>query len=166
MTDAAAVQSFERVTDENGEAVEVKVDESGGPLLTLEHFAPCGDDAPPLPSDFAAVKDATGTGTAQAVGYQDPKNKGKALGGEKRTYARDADGNVVAEIWAKGNGDIAITSLKSGGKVNINGVEIDKQGNITTPGDMTVKKGAAQVTLSTHVHNTGVGPSSPPNPGT
>lgn len=168
MTDVAQVQSFERITDDDGESVEVKVDEVDGPLLTLEHFAPCGDDSPPLPTDFAAVKAATGSGTAQAVAYQDPKNKGKAAGGEKRTYARAADGTVVAEIWAKGNGDVFITSLQAGGKINLNGVEIDQQGNITAPGDVTALNGSpgTSVKLSTHLHDSGTGPTTSPTPGT
>lgn len=167
MTDVAAVQSFERVTDDNGEAVDVKVDEVDGPLLTLEHFAPCGDDAPPLDSDFAAVKEATSTGTAQAVGYQDPKNRGKALGGEKRFYARSpSDGSVVAEGWLHGDGLIEFTTLKTGVCFKLGLVEIDDQGNITTPGEITAKAGTpALVTLTKHFHPTGTGPSGPATPG-
>jgi hypothetical protein len=168
MTAEALVQSFERVTDDDGEVLQVKVDEVGGPLLTLDNYVPCGDDSPPLSTDFAAIKPATGRGNAQAVGYLDPQNKGKALGGEKRTYARNANGTVVAEIWAKGNGDVFITSLASGGKINLNGVEIDQQGNITAPGDVTAMSGSpgTSVKLSTHLHPTGTGPSGSPTPGT
>lgn len=180
MTDFAPVQSFERVTDENGEAVEVKVDEVDGPLLTLEHFAPCGDDAPPLAGDFAAIKEATGTGTAQAVGYLDPKNRGKALGGEKRIYARDPDdGSVVAELWMHGDGsfdllaiksgaDIRISTLQSEGVIDLNGVKIDKLGNIVAPGEVTAMNAAAPVKLSTHLHTSATpgAPTSPPTPGT
>lgn len=169
MTDVAQVQSFERVTDDDGETVIVKVDEVDGPLLEPENFVPCGDDAPPLPTDFAAIKESTARGTTQVVGFVDPKNKGKALGGEKRIYARDPDdGSVVAEGWLKGNGDIAFTSIKSGGKITLNGVEIDQQGNITAPGDVTAMSGSpgTSVKLSTHLHPTGTGPSGPPEVGT
>lgn len=169
MTDSAIVQSFERVTDDSGESVEVKIDEVGGPLLTIENYVPCGDDAPPLDTDFVAVKEAAGRGTNQAVGYQDPKNKGKALGGEKRIYARDPDdGSVVAEIWLKGAGTIALISIKAGSSIELNGVLIDQQGNITTPGDVTAKNGspATSVALSTHKHGSGTGPTSAPLPGT
>jgi hypothetical protein len=169
VTDVAAVESFERVTDENGEAVIVKVDEVDGPLLEPENFPPCGDDAPPLATDFAAIKEATGRGTTQVVGYQDPKNKGKALGGEKRIYARDPDdGSVVADIWLHGDGTIEITSIKSGSSINLNGVLIDQQGNITAPGDVTAMSAspATSVKLSTHLHPTGTGPSGPPQAGT
>ncbi len=166
MTDSAPVQSFERITDENGEAVEVKVDPVDGPLLTIENFPPCGDDAPPLSTDNAAIKEATGTGTAQAVGYQDPKNKGKALGGEKRMYGRAPDGTVAAEIWIHGDGLVEITALAAGGRYKIGKVEIDADGNLTTPGEITAKVDTTPVKLSTHIHPTPSGPSSPPTPGT
>lgn len=166
MTDSAPVQSFERVSDENGEAVEIKVDPVGGPLLTIENFPPLGDDAPPLSTDVAAIKEATGTGTAQAVGYQDVKNKGKALGGEKRMYGRAPDGTVAAEIWIHGDGLVEITALAAGGRYKIGKVEIDADGNLTTPGEITAKAGTpALVTLTGHIHPTGTGPSGPATPG-
>lgn len=160
------VQLFERVVEDGAPLVEVQVDAGGGELLTLEQVDPCGDDSPPLPGDYVAISESTGSGAARTAGFADPKNPGKALGGEKRLYARDAGGTPVAELWLKGNGDIAITSIKGGSKITLNGVEIDQQGNITTPGDVTAKLGAAPVRLSTHQHPTGVGPSGPPTPGT
>lgn len=180
MTDVAQVQSFERVTDDDGETVIVKVDEVDGPLLEPENFVPCGDDAPPLSTDFAAIKEATARGTTQVVGYVDPKNKGKALGGEKRIYARDPDdGSVVAELWIHGDGsfdltaiksgaDVRISTLQSGGVIDLNGVKIDAQGNITAPGDVTAMSASpgTSVKLSTHLHPTGTGPSGPAQAGT
>lgn len=165
----AVVAAFERIADDNGNGVEIKVDQADQTLLTLENFPPLGDDAPPLAGDFVAIKDSTGRGNSQAVGFIDSKNAGVALGGEKRIYARDpTDGSVVAEIWLKGAGDIAITSIKAGGKITLNGVEIDQQGNITAPGEVTAMAAtpATKVTLSHHMHATaGTGPPSPPTPG-
>jgi len=173
------VQSSERVTKDDGrELVEVTVDAGGGELLTLEHVADAGDDSLPLPDDFAGAADSTGQGALRSAGYANTKTKGKALPGEKRIYARDpADGSVVCEIWLKGPGKIAISALKdgadielstavSGGKVIINGVVIDKDGSIKAPGEVTAMTGGASVSLSTHLHPTGVGPTDKPTPGT
>lgn len=161
------VQSVERVVRDDVPLVEVRVDVGGGEPLTLEHFDSCGEDSLPLPGDCAAISDSTGSGAARAAGYLDAKNTGEGLGGEKRIYARDPNTKEpVAELWLKGNGDVAITSIKAGGKLILNGVEIDQQGNITTPGDVTVKKDTAPVTLSTHLHNSGTGPTAPPTAGT
>lgn len=163
----AEVLSFERVTDESGARVEeVKVDPGGDAITTAEHFAPSGDDSPPLPGDFAALEDTEGAGREQCIGYHDPKNEGKAATGECRRYARDANGVPVCEWWLRANGDVEITSIKAGGKVVINGVEIDQQGNVIAPGEVTAMGAAAPVKLSTHLHPTAMGPTSPPTPGT
>ncbi len=175
----ALVVAFERITDDDGHGVAITVDASGGPLVKAQHFDSCGEDSPPLAGDFAAINDAPGCGAQSIAGYVDPKNLGKALGGEKRGYARDPNsGVVVCEMWQKGDGsihieaiksgsDITISTLQSGGKIHLNGVVIDAQGNVTTPGEVTAKLGTAPVKLSTHVHPTaGTGAPSPPTPGT
>ncbi len=162
------VQSFERVTKDDGtNVVEVKADAGGGEILVIEHGADGGDDAPPLAGDYAAIGDSTGSGAVRSAGYSDTKNPGKALGGEKRIYARNPDdGSVVAEIWLKGNGDIAIKSIRADGKINLNGVEIDQDGNIKAPGEITAKAETPQmVTLTQHTHGSGTGPTTAPIPG-
>lgn len=167
------VRSFARVTADDGtQLVEVQVDAGGGELLTIEHAADCGDDAPPLAGDYASISDSTGQGAVRSAGYTDTKNAGTALGGEKRIYARDPDdGSVVAELWLKGTGDIAIASIKSGGKIILNGVEIDQDGNMTVPGkvdatgEVTTMAAGAPVTLSQHFHGSGTGPTTAPIPG-
>lgn len=162
MSSIGPVESVERATDEGVPVVNVKIDPGGQATFTGENFAPAGDDSLPLPADSAVVVDASGRDVV--VGYVDPKNEGKAAPGEKRTYARDAAGKVVAEIWAKANGDVAITSLEAGGKIILNGVEIDQQGNIKAPGEITGMAATTAVNVTTHVHPTGVGPSGPPKP--
>lgn len=163
MGTTGVVQSFERVSDEDGEGVEVTVEIAGSDVTdAAEHFANSGDDAPPLPGDFAALSDAPGKGSRRVGGYVDPKNQGKALGGEKRIYARTPDGILIAEIWIHGDGMIEI----KGGRYKIGSVEIDSDGNITTPGEITAKAGTpAMVTLTQHKHPTGTGPSGPAIPG-
>lgn len=163
----AEVLAFERVTDESGAHVdEVKVDPGGGAITTAEHFGAAGDDAPPLPGDYAALEETSGAGREQCTGYLDPKNEGRAAPGEKRIYARDAQGVLVADIWLKGNGDVELKSIRAGSKIILNGVEIDQTGNITAPGEVTAMGAAVPVNLSTHLHPTAMGPTSPPTPGT
>lgn len=166
------VESSERAEDEGAHVVEVQCDPGGGAAVTAEHYAPPGVDARPLPGDTVALQPSTGSGRMQAAGYADTRNEGKAEAGEHRVYARDANGEVVAEVWVKGNGDVAIRSIKAGGKVTINGVEIDQDGNIATPGavaasgEITAMATGPGVKLSTHLHPTAIGPTSPPTPGT
>jgi hypothetical protein len=172
------VQFFERSVKDGVPVVDVQVDTGGGRLLTIDHEGSSGSDCPPLAGDYAAISAATGAGAARSAGYTDPKNAGKALGGEHRSYARDPQtGEAVCEVWLKGPGRVVITALKagadielstkpSGGVIDLNGVKIDANGNITTPGEVTAKLGSTPVKLTTHQHPTGVGPSGPPTPNT
>ncbi len=164
------VKGFERGTDTDGALVsEVKVDQGGSNLVTAELFEGPGVDAPPLDGDLVALVEGPGRGTKLAVAAWDPKNAGKAAPGEYRVIARDpVTGAPALELWMKGNGDADITSIKPGGKVTINGVEIDQQGNLKAPGEVTAKAASptTSVTLSLHTHPTGTGPSGPPQPGT
>jgi hypothetical protein len=168
----AIVEDSERTTEDGAHVVNVKAD-TGGTTASLDHFAPPGVDALPLPGDAAAIGDGAGTGRAQSTGYNDPKNAGRALPGEHRIFARDPDGNVVAEVWVKGSAHIVIENaegtieLRADGTIDLNGVTIDPQGNITAPGEVTAKGGTpAPVNLSTHTHGSGTGPTTPPTPGT
>lgn len=170
----SAVVQFIRSTVDSLKIPEVQVTPSAeGVPVTAEHYAPPGVDAVPLPDDTAAYMPGTGSGRLAVVAYMDTRNAGTAAAGEHRIYARDADGNVVASIWLKGNGDIelragegASMTIKASGDALINGVTIDSDGNITTPGDVTVKSTTAPVTSSTHQHPTAMGPSGSPTPGT
>lgn len=83
----------------------------GANILTGDSFGPCGDDSPPLPTDLALTHDGPRAGSANVGGYADPLNEGEAAGGEKRIYARDADGAIVGTVWLKGDGDIEIESI-------------------------------------------------------
>jgi hypothetical protein len=76
---------------------------------------------------------------------------------EVKQYVRMDENGV--DIRQRDGHTIAMT--KDG--VNINGAVFDKDGNITTPGNMTAGKGTAdQVDLQGHAH----GASCPPTPGT
>src|SRR5688500_13212181 len=100
----------------------------GGDALTAPHFANAGDDSPPLPGDYAVLVDASGAGAMNAVGYADVRNVGEAEPGEKRIYARDADGAPAVSLWLKGDGTLVITNgsgtfeMAEDGVVTINGL--------------------------------------------
>lgn len=168
----AIVIATERVVDEGAHALDVVCDPNGGNLVTASHFSACGEDAPPLNGDTAALEDSTGAGAEQVAGYIDTRNAGVAAPGEKRIYARDAAGSIVAEIHLKGSGSIRIENSAGGfleigdsGTVTINGVTIDSTGNIVAPGEVTAMAIAAPIALSKHTHATAaVGAPSPPIP--
>lgn len=128
---------------------DVKVDRGSGDNVTSQHFGPSGDDSPPLPGDYAVLSNAAGTGRQSAVGYRDAKNDGEAAPGEKRIYARDASGAVIATVWINNAGEVSIFNnngaftLEPNGDVVINGVRISKTGVITLP---------SGVILNTHYH--------------
>jgi hypothetical protein len=179
MAQIATVLSSARSTDETGaHLTDVKVDPGGNTSVTAEHYAAAGDDSLPLPGDSVALDDSSGTGVKRASAYADTKNAGKAGPGEKRSYARAADGTPVVEMWLKADGTFVISGLlPAGGKIeldpltgtlDLNGLKIDTSGNLTTPGEITAKDAtpATSVTLSRHLHGTAVGPTSAPTPGT
>ena len=168
------VESIERTQEEGAEVTNVLVNFGGDDTTAAEFFEPSGQDAPPLKGDAASLYDSTESGSSAVVGFNDPKNPGKALPGERREYARAEDGSEVSEIWLKRDGSGEITGLKSGwkilmgtdGSISLNGFVIDKDGNAKTPGEVTAMSESAPVKLSSHLHPTGVGPSGAPTPGT
>jgi hypothetical protein len=117
----------------NGVSVPVTtVDRGSGRNSTAGHFGPAGDDSPPLPDDVSVcVEGAAGSGSTTAVGYQDPKNAGKALPGERLLYARNPQGGVVLEVYLKRDGSFLVESktgapleLKTTGAVIVDASEI------------------------------------------
>lgn len=176
----AKLLSFVRTEDGDAKIADVTVDPGGGANLTIPHYSCPGDDSQPLPDDFVAATESTGSGNAMAIGYLDPKNAGEADAGEKRIYARNADGDIVAWFWLKNDGSAIVDNgegsieLGADGVVTINGATIDTDGNIATPGDVSADGEvtaqsavpALKVGLSTHLHLTGMGPSDPPTGGT
>ena len=138
------ILSFIGVTRNGASVRDVKLDPGGGINATVEHFAPSGEDAHPLPGDYAATVSVMRRGISVAVGYVDPKNDNKAAAGEKRIYSRDAGGGMIAEIWLKNDGSVICDNgagsfeLQASGDFVVNGVTIDTGGNITAPADVTV----------------------------
>lgn len=164
------VAHVERSSKDGVPTVEVHV-EIGDETITAELMQEPGVDALPLPGDEVAIEEAEGAGDTIATAFADPKNTGTAEEGERRQYARDAEGTLVCEIWQKKDGTIVLKSIASGSKLDLNGVLIDQQGNIVAPGEITAMAGTPEaplpgVKVSQHLHPTGVGPSGPPTPGT
>lgn len=158
--------------------VQVEVD-LGDELLTAEHLASPGVDAPPLPGDEVMVSESEGEGETHAIGYADPKNPSLAADGEFRAYGRDATGNVKVTVWLKGDGSGTLfnekgkfTLLPDGSfSYNDGAFIVDVEGNAKFKGEVTAMAGTPEaplpgVKLSTHLHPTGVGPSGAPTPGT
>lgn len=172
MSRIAQVLSFDRVSDASGEGADVKVDAGDVDPVTVPHFGAPGQDAAPLPGDYVALTDSSGSGAEQAVGYADVQNGGVALPGEHRIYARSEDGTTVCQVYARRDGSVLIGNdagefvMSPNGDVTINGVVITASGSIRAPGEVTAMAGASAVNLSTHIHPTGIGPTSPPTPGT
>ncbi len=120
MAGIATVVGVDRAEREGGAQVtDVQVDPGGGANVSAEHFSAAGDDAPPLPGDSAITVPSSGRGKEAVVGYVDPNSEPVAAPGEKRVYARDGDGVLVAEIWLKGDGDLVIKSVTHGVAVRL-----------------------------------------------
>lgn len=134
-------------TDEDGAPVEdIQIDGGGGANVTARHVAPPGDDSPPLAGDKAFVVEGPQTGSEVAVGYLDGTAK-HAAPGEKRIYARDSGGKVVAHVWLKGNGDVVIESLEGGVVVNVGHDGIVRMGSDSASAGVARLGDKVQVTI-------------------
>jgi hypothetical protein len=155
------IESFDRTEPA------AKVDPGGGALVTAQHYGAPGDDAAPLPGDFAALQPCAGTGRSQALGYCDPiaANR-KAAGGERRIYGRNAQGQAVCEVWCKSDGSVVIDvidgtapiEIRSMGTIVVNSpdVRLGAGGRqVATVGDLVVGT----------VHALGAAPGTPIVPG-
>lgn len=100
------VVDFERTTEGGNHLVEVRIDVGGSDPVTGAQYGPAGEDAPPLSIDEAVAVKVSGTGKAVIIGIADLKNAGVAEGGEKRIYARDSGGSIVASVYLKADGHV------------------------------------------------------------
>lgn len=111
----AEVKAVERVVVNDVATIELQVAMEGGVIATVEYFSAAGEDSPPMVGDFVALTESSGgSGTVQAVAWQDPKNPTEAADGEKRLYARDSHGDIACEIWLKSDVEAVITVVKDG----------------------------------------------------
>lgn len=118
---------------------DTKCDPGGGAIRQAPHAQPAGDDGHPLPGDYAVLVEVPQAGGYSAVGYVDPRNAQTAGPGERRIYARSADGAQVVELWLKSDGSARLSNadgfseLKPSGAVDINGCIIGTDGSVTSP---------------------------------
>lgn len=149
-----------------------KVNPAGGDNITAETFSPVGDDAYPLPQDYAALSSDDGEGRESVVGWLDPVNAPKTAAGEKRIYGRDSgSGASVVELWLKNDGTAILSNsagsitlkpdgtiehlngsgtlvLQADGVIFGNGATIDTSGNITSPATITAPNIVANTSLT------------------
>lgn len=118
---------------------DTKCDPGGGAIRQAQHAQPPGDDSHPLPGDYAVLVELPQSGRFAAVGYVDPQNEQTAGPGERRIYARAADGARIVALWLKADGSASLSNasgfftLREDGAVDINGLVIDPSGKATSP---------------------------------
>ncbi len=74
--------------------------------FTAEDCGPFGLDACPIPGVLALYNDTEKDGDEFFVGYLNIDRKAES--GEVRFYAKDANGNVVFNIWLRADGTVLI----------------------------------------------------------
>lgn len=153
---------------------------------STEHMQPGGLSHVPLAGAegvFLTVAGVRDDGVLIAVSNRANRPKNSAAGetvvynaGDRQSTIRlMQDGSIVARsggsnqstITMDADGNITVSSA-AGRKVTINTVEIDANGNLSAPGEVTAKSGSpgTSVKLSTHLHGHPMGPTSGPTPGT
>ena len=145
-------------------------DIGGGVLRTATRILPPGIDAAPIPLDTVFLEGNGGSGAMNALGVV--RTGGDASPGEVFISARNLAGVQVSWIRLLSDGSITVANnlgqivMGATGSINLNGVEIDIMGNITTPIGADVSNGI--VTLGTHVHGgvtVGTAVTAPATPG-
>lgn len=142
-------------TETGAQGTEVVVDLDKDNFVSAEHWCAPGVDVRPIPGDSVLLTQMPSDRWV-ATAY-DMAEVPVSKDGEVRIIARDRDsGKVVASFHMAGNGS-----------VTINGLVIDKDGNLHTPGEITTAKGGTDINLSDHIHLHSMGPtkgpSSPPS---
>lgn len=160
-----------------------RFDVGGGEELTARQFLAAGEDSQPLPTDRVALLRIPGAKRMIAVGYWDMNlGDGLALAGERRLYARDANGEPVCQLWLRNDGSVLIDNemvafelkpdgsaslandpgslaLAPDGTFTINGAEIAPDGTISSPVAVVAPSvEAAGKELAGHLHPAGTPP--------
>jgi hypothetical protein len=140
---------------DDGVEVVVAVEGDDNNLVTADHLCAPGVDARPIPGDYAQL--TAFPGDRWTVIAYDMVEVAVAKDGEVLVMSRDPKtGKKSASIH-----------LATNGNINLNGLVIDKDGNLHTPGEITTAKGGTDINLSDHIHLHSMGPtkgpSSPPS---
>lgn len=136
-------------TGTSGPEVIVDIDKDN--FLTAEHYCAPGIDARPIPGDYVRLEQMPND-RWHATAY-DMVEVSVTKEGEVRIISRKADTGKTA----------AYIHLAVDGSVNINGLIIDAEGNLHTPGEVTTAKGGMDINLSDHIHLHSMGPTNGPS---
>ncbi|AUR94087.1 hypothetical protein NVP1191O_28 [Vibrio phage 1.191.O._10N.286.52.B4] len=116
----------------------------------MEHLQPLGDDSRPLPQDDGWSDRTSQNGVDVYLGAFDYDNK-IAEPGEKRTYARDADGVPVNHVYLKKDGTIIIANDSYSKTINPDGSWVETNGSysksVNADGSYTETNGAYTKTV-------------------
>jgi hypothetical protein len=157
----AFVQEVRRVDSEGVPIVEITLDDGSGDAFTAQLYQPPGVDSLPLVGDEAT---STHDGDDAIVqGLTDTKLEGVSKEGEFRIFSRSGQGVVAAEIYLQKDGTIRV---KTDGDVILDAATVTITGDLKVNGEVTAKAQTTPVNLSSHLHPTPLGPTSPPTPGT
>jgi hypothetical protein len=159
----AVVLDSEAASSEGAHVRDLKVDTGGGAIQNVQLVAPAGVDAPPLDGDFCAFEDVGGMGVAS--GLFDPELGLVAEKGEVRIVARSALGAVESEVFLRKDKSVLVKNANGSFELLPNG-DVKVSGNLLVDGEVTAKVGPQQVSLSSHLHGSGTGPTTAPTPGT
>lgn len=138
---------------EGGYDVEIDM---GGYIVTAEHSGSASSEDPPLPGDEAYLLRGEGNGTWVIVGF-----------GRVDTPTAQP-GEVILTSRSEAGERAGVIHMRRDGSIVLNGVVIDPEGNISTPGNMkaegevTAKSGGLAIELSTHIHGHPMGPTQGP----
>lgn len=118
----------------------------------MEHLQPLGDDSRPLPQDDGWSDRTSQNGVDVYFGAFDYDNK-IAEPGEKRTYARDADGVPVNHVYLKKDGTVIIANDSYSKTINPDGSWVETNGtyskSVNADGSYTETNGNYNKSVST-----------------
>ncbi len=114
-----------RVLSNIGSRIKAVIDATD--INEMEHLQPLGDDSRPLPQDDGWSDRTSQNGVDVYLGAFDYDNK-IADPGEKRTYARNADGVPVNHVYLKKDGTIIIASDSYSKTINPDGSWVETNG--------------------------------------
>lgn len=167
MARVGEILEYKRTETDSGVAIsDVQVDLGGGNIVTARHYQAPGDDSYPLVGEYALCVETGSEYTV--VGFIDPQLTYEAEEGERLLFSRSALGQIKAKLHLKADGSVVINetvTIDPDGNITTDGT-IDAAGAISSDGEVTAMAAGPGITLSQHLHPTGVGPTSPPTEGT
>jgi len=148
------VRAFSRRVFAGAQFARTTIDPGAGANQDAVHFSDPGDDAQPLPGDLVASASNAASNGQNALGYVDQQNAGITAAGEKRIYARDADGVISASIFLHNDGSIILANENATLTISATGDFDWSGGSFTINGQQ----------FATHIHSAGTLMDSTPAP--